>query len=80
MSELFKSKKFIVAALGLVAVVLSSLLQAVGVSVPEEKITEFLAVIVAYVVGQGLADLGKEKAKVESAPPAPPPVRNGGGI
>lgn len=64
MSELLKSKKFVMAAVGLVAVVLSWALGAFGVPIPDDKIAEFLLVLVAYILGQGLADIGKASAEI----------------
>lgn len=60
--EFMKSKKFVMACLGVVAVVLSFLLSKVGVVIPEEKVLEVLGVVAAYLLGQGMADLGKSAA------------------
>lgn len=51
---IFKSKKFWMAIAGVVAVVVSSFF-----GIAEDKVLEILSVIIAYILGQGLADLGK---------------------
>ena len=56
----YKSKKFWAAIAGLVGMVISYL-----TGLDETTITGFLVVIVSYILGQGIADHGKEKAKVE---------------
>lgn len=53
------SKKFLTAIAGVLVVVLEE----VGLPVSEEA----LLPIVAYIVGQGIADHGKERAKVEAS-------------
>lgn len=60
--SLFSSKKFVAALFGLVT--------SVGVKLgwQEADITEILALIspiIAYIVGQGIADIGKEAQKVD---------------
>jgi len=57
---LFKSKKFWMALVGVFAVVLSHFF---GLS--EDQIMSIAGVIIAYLLGQGLADQGKEAKKVE---------------
>ncbi len=72
LAELLSSKKFV----GLVVGLLST--GAVKLGLPEEQSAVLIDAIVklvgAYLVGQGLSDLGKEKAKVEteSAGESPP--------
>jgi len=53
---IWKSKKFWMAVAGVVAVMLSHL-----AGVPEETTLKVAGLIVAYILGQGLADLGKSK-------------------
>ncbi|MDE0073477.1 MAG: hypothetical protein OXR82_05430 [Gammaproteobacteria bacterium] len=55
---MFGSKKFLTALTGVAVVVFENL----GVPISEEA----LLPLVAYIVGQGIADHGKERAKVES--------------
>ena len=57
----FGSKKFLATVIGAVVVAAGS---AMGLS--EEQSMKIAAMIVAYVVGQGVADHGKEKTKLES--------------
>ena len=61
--ELFGSKKFLALLAGLVAV----LLKAFGVPIGEEALLPVLGLIATYIVGQGVADNGKEAAKVAAA-------------
>jgi len=56
--ELFKSKKFIMSAVGVVAMVVSHFFPVIG----EDQILGIAGIIVAYVVGQGIADGGKSAA------------------
>ena len=56
-ATMFGSKKFL-AALGTVILIV---LEDVGVPIPEEVVVP----LVAYIVAQGIADLGKERAKAE---------------
>lgn len=59
-SGLLKSKKFWMSLLGLVSVVLNHLF-----GMDEQGLLAIGGIVMAYLLGQGLADLGKEKAKVE---------------
>ena len=54
---MFGSKKFLV-ALGTVILIV---LEDVGVPIPEEVVVP----LVAYVIAQGIADVGKERVKAE---------------
>jgi len=78
--QLLSSKKALACIVGLVAVVLSMLLGKLGVSIPEDRVEEIVMLISAYVLGQGIADHGKEKEKAKAvigtlgAPPSPPAV------
>lgn len=58
-ATMFGSKKFLAALAGVVAVVLAD----VGMPIPEETIYP----VVAYIVGQGIADHGKEREKVRDS-------------
>lgn len=60
--ELLTSKKFLTSLLGLAVAI------AVKLGVPEVQageIVELLSPLIAYIVAQGVADVGKEKAKNE---------------
>ena len=52
----FKSKKFLVALAGVIGITLSHF---TGIGV--EVIDQILYVVIAYIVGQGVADIGKYK-------------------
>ena len=59
--QLFGSKKFVAAMAAFLAAGLAEL----GLGMDTETILTILSPLMAYVVGQGIADHGKEKAKVE---------------
>jgi uncharacterized membrane protein (DUF441 family) len=61
LADLFKSKKFVAMLAGLIA----TLVAKIGWELDEATITQIVALVATYIAGQGLADLGKEKAKVE---------------
>ena len=63
MPDLLKSKKFQALLVGLIVLLLQQWIPGVN----ETQATEVVALIVAYIIGQGLADLGKEKALVDAA-------------
>ena len=77
MTDMLKSKKFVALVAGIVGLLLTTLLGKLGVSVPEERVTEFVALVAAYVLGQGIADMGKGRAEAEAA--ARPKINAGGG-
>lgn len=60
--DLLKSKKFQAALVGLIVVILLHTFP----QLPEEAISEVVALIVAYIFGQGVADFGKEAAKIKN--------------
>lgn len=51
---IFKSKKFLMSLAGVLAVVLAHFL-----NIPEGTTLEVSGIIIAYVIGQGIADAGK---------------------
>lgn len=59
--DIVKSKKFQAAVVGMIGSILVIYVPALR-DVPLEAV---LGPIVAYIIGQGLADFGKERAKVE---------------
>jgi hypothetical protein len=61
MKTLFTSKKFLVALVGLVVATTAHF----GLNLDEAAILTLLTPILAYIGAQGIADFGKEKAKVE---------------
>lgn len=62
--DLFASKKFVVMLVGIVGYALSRF----GLDVSAEKIEPVIAMLAAYLVGQGIADVGKSK-QVEAPKP-----------
>ena len=56
------SKKFIAASAG----VIISLGGTWGLDLPTDSVMAILSPIMAYIIGQGIADAGKEKAKIEA--------------
>ena len=62
MRDLFKSKKAIATMVGL----LVPISQKLGLEIPPDTLTAIVGLIAAYVVGQGVADHGKEREKVRS--------------
>lgn len=60
--QLIRSKKFWVALVGLLLVVL----QQAGVPLEDGALEQIVQVIMAYLVGQGLADFGKEAPSKET--------------
>lgn len=59
MPEILKSKKFTTALIAVIAAIVSTYLE-----IPTEQAALIVSPLVAYVLGQGLADTGKEKAKI----------------
>jgi uncharacterized membrane protein (DUF441 family) len=60
--SLLSSKKAVAAIAGVVVIGASR----AGIVLPTEATHDLVAVVVAYLIGQGLADVGKEAAKVEN--------------
>ena len=54
--DLFKSKKFQMALVGIIVAVVGHMIP----EIDQAALTEVAAVIVAYLISQGLADFGKE--------------------
>ena len=54
MWDFLKSKKFWYAVAGVIAIIFSSVF-----GIPEDKIMEIAKIVIALIMGQGLADLGK---------------------
>lgn len=68
LADVFTSKK----ALAALATLLVILLQALGLPITEEMIQNILFVVGPYMVGQGIADHGKEAAKASALLNTPP--------
>ncbi len=60
-NQLFNSKKFYAALTAALIIVFSE-----GLGLTEDQATNIVQVIMAYLVGQGIADNGKEAAKTHS--------------
>jgi hypothetical protein len=58
---LAESKKARALIVGLLILVLTPIAAKAGVEVPPDKIESALQLLMAYVVGQGLADIGKHR-------------------
>ena len=59
--DMLGSKKAIAMIVGLVV----SCVGKYGLDLPTEELTAVLSPILAYILGQGVADVGKEKARLE---------------
>lgn len=59
--ELFGSKKFVALLAGMLAVVL----KAAGVPIGEDVLLPVLGLVASYILGQGIADNGKEATKLQ---------------
>ncbi|NRB12202.1 MAG: hypothetical protein HRU44_03105 [Candidatus Thalassarchaeum sp.] len=59
--DMFASKKFLVA----ITAVLVSVGAKVGLNVGNDVLLPVVVLVASYIVGQGIADAGKEKAKIE---------------
>ena len=57
---LLSSKKFTAMIIGIVATFLST-----RFNIPEEQIREIVALVIAYIIGQGVADMGKQASKTQ---------------
>ena len=63
LADLFKSKK----ALAAVAAVFTAAAAKLGWDVTTDELMPILSPLMVYIVGQGIADHGKESAKVKAA-------------
>jgi hypothetical protein len=60
--SILKSKKFQASVVGLIV----ALTGKIGLDLDEAALLTILSPILAYIAGQGLADIGKERAKIEN--------------
>ena len=60
LKALFSSKKFVAMLVGIVA----TLLAKIGLDVDDATVTKLVGVVVSFILGQGIADHGKEAAKI----------------
>ena len=59
---MLQSKK----AIAMIGGVLAGILGKYGLEIPAADLTAILSPVIAYIVGQGVADVGKEKARMEN--------------
>ncbi len=64
LKALFSSKKFLVMLAGIILAVANKL----GLDLDPELVNQILALVGVYIVGQGIADRGKEAAKLANGP------------
>ena len=57
---MLSSKKAIAAIVGVIVVLAGHF----GLELPSESVAEIVGLIIAYVLGQGLADIGKEADRI----------------
>ena len=62
LKDLLKSKKAIAGIAGALMILVGRL----GLDIDSELVTQFVSLVIAYIVGQGIADHGKEGAKIEA--------------
>jgi hypothetical protein len=68
MRELLNSKKFIVCISGMFALIVGKYL----LHIDDATVTKLFGIIVGYLLSQGLADIGKEAAKINAEAPVNP--------
>lgn len=61
--EMLRSKKFLAALAALLAIIIQWILAAAGMQVEDADIYKVLLVLMTYILGQGMADLGKAAKK-----------------
>lgn len=61
LKDMLGSKKAVAMIVGLIV----SLVGRLGLELDPEALTAVLSPVLAYILGQGLADAGKEKARIE---------------
>jgi len=61
--ELLTSKKFVAMLVGIITVVVTK----IGWDIDHDTISQIVALVASYIVGQGFADKGKEAARIASA-------------
>ena len=65
--KLFASKKFVAAIAFMILMILAAVASSLfGIEFTEDQIYSAAGVIAAYLIGQGAADIGKEKAVIEA--------------
>lgn len=67
LKDMFSSKKFLVMLAGIIVMAADKL----GLNLDPDFVNKLLGLMAMYILGQGIADHGKEKAKVEAAAASP---------
>jgi len=67
LSAIAGSKKAVATIATVLFVLVTPLLAKVSVTVTEDELEKVVALVIAYLVGQGVADHGKEAAKIHQA-------------
>lgn len=70
------SKRLTATLTGAITVVVSGLLASTGVILPPGTIEWLAGIVISYVISQGMADLGKEKAAIEDGAKKRTPFNN----
>jgi uncharacterized membrane protein len=77
MKDLIASKKFTAALIGILVVIAQAVLAKLHVNVSDTQVTSMLAMLGTYILGQGIADHGKEAALINAdAASAPAPQKS----
>ena len=61
LKSLLSSKKFVAFIVGLIVTILAK----AGILIPEDVVLEVVGLTSSFIIAQGVADAGKEKAKIE---------------
>ena len=59
MKDLLASKKFWIAVAGIIVMIVGNF-----TGIPEDQLMAICGIIISYILGQGIADHGKEAAKI----------------
>jgi hypothetical protein len=71
LSAIAGSKKAVATVAAIILVLLQPQLARINIDVTQAELEQILLALLVYVGAQGVADLGKEKAKVEAVAAAP---------
>lgn len=63
MTDMLQSKKFRALIVGIIAVIIVRFIPGITEDVATQFVDPIVAMIISYIVGQGLADFGKEAVK-----------------
>ena len=65
MQAIFQSKKATAALAGVLLTLLSPLAHKIGWQLTGDQVASVLVILGSFIIGQGIADAGKERAKIE---------------